>query len=161
MMTGDTQRVAISLWQPWATLIAIGAKQHETRGWSTKHRGRILIHASKRWTTSLTVVSTSDRFRQALERASVTFTPTSRAPGCGLPLGAFVAEAELVQVIPTEDVDVAPDADERYFGDFSPGRFAWRLANVHRLAVPVPYCGRQGLFRVPSDVLSLEMTPHD
>ncbi len=26
---------AITLWQPWASLIAIGAKQYETRSWAT------------------------------------------------------------------------------------------------------------------------------
>lgn len=31
--------MAISLWQPWATLMAIGAKTIETRSWSTRHRG--------------------------------------------------------------------------------------------------------------------------
>lgn len=39
---------ALSLWQPWATLIANGAKQIETRSWSTSYRGPILIHAAKR-----------------------------------------------------------------------------------------------------------------
>lgn len=38
---------ALSLWQPWATLIAIGAKQYETRGWSTPYRGPLIIHAAK------------------------------------------------------------------------------------------------------------------
>lgn len=39
---------AISLWQPWATLIATGAKQIETRSWATSYRGPIAIHAAKR-----------------------------------------------------------------------------------------------------------------
>ena len=36
---------ALSLRQPWATLVAIGAKQIETRSWSTAYRGTIAIHA--------------------------------------------------------------------------------------------------------------------
>ncbi len=40
---------AISLWQPWATLVALGIKQTETRHWATKHRGQLAIHAAKRW----------------------------------------------------------------------------------------------------------------
>ena len=39
---------AISLWQPWATAIAVGAKRIETRHWPTKHRGPLMIHAAKR-----------------------------------------------------------------------------------------------------------------
>jgi hypothetical protein len=38
---------AITLWQPWASLVACGAKQWETRGWRTSHRGPLRIHAAK------------------------------------------------------------------------------------------------------------------
>lgn len=38
---------AITLWQPWASLLACGAKKYETRSWSTKYRGPIAIHAGK------------------------------------------------------------------------------------------------------------------
>ena len=38
---------AISLTQPWATLVAIGAKQIETRSWGTPYRGELAIHAAK------------------------------------------------------------------------------------------------------------------
>lgn len=43
----------ISLLQPWATLAVIGQKKIETRSWSTKYRGPLLIHASKRWDNNL------------------------------------------------------------------------------------------------------------
>ena len=39
--------VAISVHQPWAWLITMGIKDIENRTWSTKFRGRVLIHASK------------------------------------------------------------------------------------------------------------------
>ena len=38
---------AITLWQPWASLLACGAKRYETRSWSTSYRGPIAIHAGK------------------------------------------------------------------------------------------------------------------
>ena len=38
---------ALTITQPWATLIAIGAKRFETRGWSTPYRGPLAIHAGK------------------------------------------------------------------------------------------------------------------
>lgn len=37
---------AITIWQPWASLLACGAKQYETRSWETKYRGPIAIHAA-------------------------------------------------------------------------------------------------------------------
>lgn len=36
------------------------------------------------------------------------------------------------------------------FGDFSPGRYAWKLENV-RAIDPFPVKGRQGLFEVEID----------
>lgn len=39
---------ALSLWQPWASAIALGAKRVETRSWETLYRGPLLIHAAKR-----------------------------------------------------------------------------------------------------------------
>lgn len=37
---------ALTLWQPWASLIAVGAKTIETRSWSTTYRGPLAIHAA-------------------------------------------------------------------------------------------------------------------
>lgn len=39
---------AITLWQPWATAMAMGVKRIETRSWFTRHRGDLLICAAKR-----------------------------------------------------------------------------------------------------------------
>ena len=36
----------LSIWQPWAHLIAHGSKNIENRSWQTKYRGPILVHAS-------------------------------------------------------------------------------------------------------------------
>jgi len=34
---------ALSLWQPWASLMALGVKRIETRSWQTQHRGPLII----------------------------------------------------------------------------------------------------------------------
>src|SRR3972149_12240119 len=44
---GEGVMKAISLWQPWASLIAVGAKKYETRSWDTPYRGPLVICASK------------------------------------------------------------------------------------------------------------------
>ncbi|MDR0568176.1 MAG: ASCH domain-containing protein [Spirochaetaceae bacterium] len=36
----------LSVYQPYATLICAGVKTVENRKWTTKHRGKPLIHAS-------------------------------------------------------------------------------------------------------------------
>ena len=39
---------AISLWQPYAALIALGFKKIETRSWPTTYRGPLAIHAAQK-----------------------------------------------------------------------------------------------------------------
>lgn len=39
--------IALSIRQPWAWLILNGWKDIENRDWTTRVRGRILIHAAK------------------------------------------------------------------------------------------------------------------
>jgi hypothetical protein len=38
---------ALTVRQPWAALLILGAKQYETRTWPTRHRGILLIHAER------------------------------------------------------------------------------------------------------------------
>lgn len=42
----------LSIQQPWAQLIASGIKEVDNRTWATKHRGKILIHASSKKVTA-------------------------------------------------------------------------------------------------------------
>jgi hypothetical protein len=39
---------AITIIQPWATLIAFGEKEFETRSWATNYRGNLAIHAGRK-----------------------------------------------------------------------------------------------------------------
>ena len=58
---------AISLWQPWATLIAVGAKRLETRSWESRYQGELAIHAAKRWTADEQDLIQASPFREALQ----------------------------------------------------------------------------------------------
>jgi hypothetical protein len=155
---------ALSLTQPWATLVAIGAKQIETRSWSTSYRGEIAIHASKGFPHDCKRLCLENPFLSALYPAGFV--------GAGsLPLGTVVALARLVIVYPTARVQVGsrlmatPDARlqmwgdeleiserEGHFGDYSPGRFAWVLSDLRQLSEPIACKGALGLWTVPSDI---------
>jgi hypothetical protein len=80
--------IAISLWQPWATLVAIGAKRIETRGWSPWYRGALVIHASKRFAVPERDLCDWPIFKVALARGGYTSWKE-------LPLGAAVCLTEL------------------------------------------------------------------
>lgn len=47
-----------------------------------------------------------------------------------------------------------PGEPERSFGDYTPGRFAWRLTEVQPLLRPVPFVGARGL-RPIADVAAI------
>lgn len=159
---------AISLWQPWATAIAIGAKRIETRSWSTDYRGLLAIHAAKR-------LNKGELIHYACcWNWCAALAPLGKRMGDSqslwdlLPFGAIVATCELVDCRPTGDFTYAelkqprwhagqpPDPvwNESQMGNFDLGRFGWVLSNVRALPNPLPFKGRQGFFNVPDEVLA-------
>ena len=111
---------AISLWQPWATLVGLGVKTIETRSWATKYRGPLAIHAAKRQPEH--GLSFPDGWwawndRSTRHRATPYIydprQPTPQASVTPLPLGAVVATCELVDCVPIMPV-------ERFPGDVWP-----------------------------------------
>lgn len=145
---------AISLWQFWASAIALGLKRNETRSWSTNHRGSIAIHAAKRDTREL-----HDHFNLLMCRGD--FGQPFRAANLHsftmLPKGAVVAVAELVEVVPTEVMlksELVGDL-EMNLGDYGINRFAWRLENIRALPQPYFIVGHQGFFDVPDALANL------
>lgn len=138
---------ALTVWQPWASLIAEGNKRYETRSWATKYRGVLAIHAAKR-DPLLTLGPINDVVARMVARKIGRINL--------LPLSAIVAVADLVDVIPTAALLQSSEfltADEVFFGDYRPGRFAWQLENIRRLREPVQTRGQQGLWNCPDDIL--------
>jgi hypothetical protein len=140
---------ALTLWQPWATLIAIGAKTIETRSWATDYRGPLAIHAAKR---SPRLNELTPEIEDALVAAGV------REYGA-LPVGCVVATCNLAAIFPTgqTQLDGLENLDEhiaaqRAFGDFSPGRFGCLLTDILPVNPPVIVRGARNLWDV-SDAL--------
>jgi hypothetical protein len=130
---------ALTLWQPWASLIAIGAKRIETRSWFTPYRGPLAIHAAKTFWGE-------DRRRCFLPPFSTILAAHDLTPDT-LPLGKIVCLASLDECIETQAVEVrAIGQNERAFGDFSWGRFAWFLARIRPLIRPIPARGARRLW---------------
>ena len=144
----------LSLWQPWATLIAIGAKRIETRHWSTDHRGPILIHAAKKWNLDLGCMCAQIPFIDHLTAIGYYPGPTK---GWGLPFGAIIAVVDLWDCVPTSSLNAAGirvNEPERSFGDFSDGRWGWMTRDLRRFPDPIPFKGHQQLFNVPDELVA-------
>lgn len=149
---------ALTVWQPWAQLIAIGAKEYETRGWPTDYRGPIAIHAGARWQAPEAVLCWRSPFREALEEAGFgpppDVSPARRRFPKFMPLGAVIGVAELVDVAPCWPSPAGVSDREIAFGDWGPGRYGFRLANPVVLHEPVPVVGQQGFFHLRDNVLA-------
>lgn len=141
---------ALTLTQPWATLVAIGAKKIETRGWKTDYRGPLAIHAAKGWTEEVVrMTMRGEPFHSVLTAAGYPLFSL-------LPRGVVVATCRLegCKIIERNakgwgimgDQAWPLDDQERAFGDYTPGRYAWLLADVQPLATPVPARGSLGLW---------------
>lgn len=129
---------AITLWQPWASLLAIGRKKHETRSWKTKHRGWIAIHAAKRFDGL--VMTACGRFSEELKETGY------RLGYVRPPLGAVVAVAKLERLIHcgSNRQILIPDFYEALpYGDYSPGRWVWIFSEIIPVEPAIPATGGQ------------------
>lgn len=153
---------ALTLHQPWASLIAVQLKTIETRSWPTKYRGPMAIHAGKRRMNGVDELRLWYDNRDALESQLDTDNWET------LPLGMVVATAILIDVVPTGRVGFVPPSDpwvitkgwhrasgdfdytarqaQREMGDFTPGRWAWVFDDIQASPIPIIATGHQGLW---------------
>jgi len=161
---------ALTIWQPWASLKACGAKEFETRNWATSYRGPIAIHAA--------AISIPRVLKQLFPLGEWSYSPDHEAktrflnavgnallmPMDNLPLGAVIATGELIgchkivsigwtgspeRRIAWVDGELTPhypSEQEILFGDWALGRYAWEIRNVQILPEPVPAKGKQGIW---------------
>jgi len=124
---------ALTIRQPWASLILAGKKTIETRTARTNRRGPVFLHAAA-------TMGKSEReaaIREGLDPDM-------------LPRGAIIGTIEIVDSVPASELDVS--AAERSRGDYRPGRWGWKLSNVRALQKPIPAKGALSFWQVPGDV---------
>ena len=137
---------ALTIIQPYTTLIATGEKRFETRGWAAKYRGPLAIHAGKKVDKT---ACEEPEIKAALARHGYTAD--------NLPTGAVIAVSELaacqeIHIDHTGDAVllnrlvpvfwIGQGNKEFAFGFYESGRHAWELTNVKQLLEPVPAKGK-------------------
>lgn len=169
---------ALTLHQPWASLMALGVKTIETRSWPAPQSAigqRFVIHAGKgeRWREG-------ERLGQWSIYRGDSWNPPRMFRGgdptefVTLPLGAIVASGVLADCVPMrgqlEDEEPIPHAlvldhdgaalffegdpfaiDLRRqlpYGDFRPGRWAWLFEDVKPTSERCPACWGEDHCRV-------------
>lgn len=128
---------ALTLWQPWATLVAIGKKKIETRCWKTAYRGPLAIHAAKK-----PLYKTADMH-------PTLFTDWEGLPITDWPLGCVIAITELFDVkeVTVENIRCISML-EYTLGNFNTEhepRYMWILRNPKQIT-PVPAKGFQRIW---------------
>lgn len=114
---------ALTIRQPWASLIAAGVKTIETRSWSTKYRGPLAIHAGKAtpdglWEGGDWAIAWDGNPRNAFAYRHILSNRID------LPLGAVVATCTLADVVPITDKIYYPaDTEETWVASWPHGTF--------------------------------------
>ncbi|SFM09617.1 ASCH domain-containing protein [Pelosinus propionicus] len=164
---------AITILQPWASLIACGAKQIETRSWATQYRGLIAIHAGL--SQKFYVFQQEEPFASALEQHSKVVdiggaVEIEYEDRIELEYGKVIAIANLVDcreivhfytLAPTVpqakrailDNGYTVSGNEIEFGDYTQGRYAWILKDIQAIK-PVPAKGMQRLWNWAGEVVA-------
>lgn len=131
---------ALTILQPWASLIMSGEKRVENRTWSTKYRGRFYVHAGKS--------------REALVTHQVDGVEFCRHTGQrvqDLKFGYVLGIAVLLDCLPVDEIR-AGQHDRAYpwlrEHQHVEGPWCWVLAEHPTHIGPWPYKGAQGLFDI-------------
>ena len=120
---------ALTIKQPWASLIVEGCKCYEFRSWKTNYRGKILIHAG---------LSLEKDMVKRFENYNLEYT-----------LGAIIGEADLVDCIL---VDEKLNSELRNIDNTVYGRsnhvetYGWKLENIKKYDKPIFIKGKLGLW---------------
>jgi hypothetical protein len=148
---------ALTIWQPWATLIAEGLKPYEFRGWVAPARfvgQRIAIHAGARTVRTnevyqLLLQLNGSAWRESglVREASIELLRRILMEPKSLPLSSVLCTAELGQ--PIRDDRLAEKLGIAAIHDSDRGEhssYGWPLSNVVRLEPFVPARGAQGFW---------------
>ncbi len=125
---------AITLWQPWASLIMFGPKRVENRTWRPKYTDlpcRLAIHAGAKEEKTV-----SEAVLKVLE---------------GMPPAHWNNSAILGTALLTTIVHSAEDLPEDQRMWFV-GPIGWVLEDIRPLRFPLPCKGAQGLWTLPDDI---------
>lgn len=149
---------ARTIYQPYASLLAYGAKVYETTSRYIGYRGPIAIHAGLRHISSLPGGAEQEAFCALAERIPF-FNGLAHLPrGCVLATGqligcyrilfANVAAHEVYYDNPKCEVanTLGVSKNELLFGDWRGGRYFLVFADIVPLPKPIPAKGQQGLW---------------
>ena len=121
---------AITIKQPWATLIREGLKEYEFRSWNTNYRGELLIHAGQ------------GIDKQDLEKF--------KDLNLEYPKSRVVALVELVDCIKIDQKfnKELKDKNNRVYGNYDRTGYAWKIRLIKKIDDNKEIKGQLGLWNI-------------
>lgn len=151
--------LALTLYQPWASACVLGLKLYETRSWTTNHRGPLAIHAAAQ-TPRAIIRDMGPLYYQLVDevRNARRTDESGSLRLIEMPTSGIVGVVGIEGCERTEDAIAHIPISELRWGDYSRGRFAWKL--LHPIGpkqgfVPLVCSGRQRLWDMPAEVSRL------
>lgn len=145
---------AITMTQPWASLLAAGANRIETRSWATNYRGPLAIHAALGFPKYAAALCSQSPYAEALAAAGYQAAdlPRGQIIGVGTLVDVLRCDASTERTVSLQSKAGVFPPDEVAFGDFSEGRCGFVMAGMQRLATPIPVRGMLGIWNLPSEI---------
>lgn len=139
-MKEDVFHLSLTLWQPFATLVAIGAKTIETRSWAFPGPVpcELAIVAGGALMAEQEALCLQEPIRSLLLAAGYPH-PTA------LPLGEVVCLVRLVRCQPVHSLKVS--RQEKALGNFIPSHWGWVLDNLRPAPQLLPARGPEPLYQ--------------
>eukprot|EP01135_Chromosphaera_perkinsii_P004049 Nk52_evm62s266 gene=Nk52_evmTU62s266 len=147
--------MCMSMHQPYASLLVLGIKRDEGRGWYSSHRGRLWIAAAAKEVTEEEIASVESFYREyygemfGKEGGSVEFPET-------YPTGCLLGCVDVVDVLPQDAYTEA--LKERYDGNEwkrhheSQSPFVFVCESPQQLRFPFAMKGDHKIFRLEPEV---------
>lgn len=157
---------ALTIWQPWASLIISGAKPYEFRGWRAPRSligQRIVIHAAAKkidgetLTLLFNVLALPEKSRELTRAAAETclipekaIPVLNRAFGRELPMSAGIGTAIIgeprlgTEIAEESGVPRANDSDRDQHANWG-----WPMLDIEAWDNPIPMRGAQGFWNWP------------
>ncbi|MGI8546881.1 MAG: hypothetical protein ACR2M1_06030 [Gemmatimonadaceae bacterium] len=149
---------AITLTEPWASLMVLGLKLNETRSWSIKYRGPVLVHAAKGMPPYARQAVFDAPFLDDLAAALGADTASQILEALDERRGKIIGQCDIVGCHRSEDVRESLSDRELAYGDYSDKRYAFAIQGATMFSEFVQCRGMLGLWTVPSD--TLRFLPH-
>jgi hypothetical protein len=135
---------ALTLYQPWASLLIHGIKTVETRSWRTNYEGWLLIHAGKTFDRDYyNWLHSKPEFSGFLDLLTY-------------PTGVILGQALLVTCLKIAPGN-QPNEFEQMLGDYATGRYQWIFGGIEKYSQSIPAKGSLGLWEFDDNILNLAL----